>query len=87
MELVVNDDFYVRVDVRSTEPLSVVIPAFTWWLAAHAGEADGTPTRAESGLLAETSWQQARAALKQIVPTRQELALTVGVPAPSPELV
>ena len=29
----VNDEFYVRVDVDTNEPLTIIIPTFTDWLA------------------------------------------------------
>jgi hypothetical protein len=67
----IEDDFFVRIDLECREPLSIVIIAFTVWLAEKQGHDLPTPR-------APIDYAAARQAVAQTLRTSEELAAAVG---------
>ena len=63
----VGDDLYVRLDVESGDPLSVIIPAFDSWLAEQEGRALPPPE-------APIDYAAARKRLEHVLRASPELA-------------
>ena len=66
-----DDGCFVRIDLECREPLSIVIIAFTVWLAEKQGHDLPTPR-------APIDYAAARQAVAQTLRTSEELAAAVG---------
>lgn len=67
----IEDDFFVRIDLERREPLSIVIIAFTVWLAEKQGRDLPIPS-------APIDYAAARQAIAQTLRASEALAAAVG---------
>ena len=67
----IEDDFFVRIDPERGEPLSIVIIAFTVWLAEKQGRDLPSPK-------ASIDYAAARQAIAQTLRASEDLAAAVG---------
>lgn len=81
--VLVDDELYVRLDAETGRPLSVLIPAYTYWLARQLAQ----PTALDRGPLLKARVEAgreaaerraARRAVEQAMRARPELAAAVG---------
>lgn len=69
----VADESYVRVDPDTFEPLSIIVPAYTSWLAQQPAQPATQPTTDPRRWLAIPQ-QTAQDAIRRLVRTSKELA-------------